>query len=252
MARANLLSHKHIEKLDPALLATAAGNMKSYLRDGDGLFVRLYPNGRKSFVFRYEIKGRTKKVQHPKDFPELSLEDARKWRNQQRALLDEGKDPVATKTHGRAIVRAMLDDSADYPPGSFGDAARKCYAVEVQPKFNDPEQWWRIVERDLLPGIGKRPIGAIDPEDVQTAVLLPIIARGSPVAANRALLAAKKVFRYGKKWLKLKHNPLAEVTRADVGGKEGQRERALSWDEITISGPPWTPTRALAGKSAPV
>lgn len=225
---ANLLTVKTIEKAKPRAV-------DYYLRDGAGLFVRVYPSGRKAFVYRFEVDGRTRKVEHDKHFgsgPDaLTLEAARGWRAEQHALRLAGRDPVQAKRSVRRLRRLALTDSGDYPAGSFGAIALEFYARIIEPEFKDPTQFKRILTADLLPEIGRRPVAELRLGEIQTA-LNAIVDRGSKVAANRALLAAKKVLRYARTQGHVEVNVLADIARRDVGGREGERDRALSFEEI--------------------
>jgi integrase len=225
---ANLLTSKQVERAKPR--AT-----DYYLRDGDGLFVRVYPSGRKTFVYRFEVDGKTRKVEHERSFGSgadaLTLEAARAWRAEQKALRLAGRDPVQLKRSTRSLRRLQLTATGDYPAGSFGAVALEFQARVIEREYKDPAQFLRILKSDLFPALARRPIAELRLAEVQQ-VLNGIVDRGSKVAANRALLAAKKVMRYARAQGHLEVNPLADVSRRDVGGKEGQRQRALSDAEI--------------------
>lgn len=227
---ANLLTVKKLQAAKPRAV-------DYYLRDGAGLFVRVYPSGRKAFVYRFEVDGRTRKVEHEKPFgtaaDTLSLEAARTWRAQQHALRLAGRDPVQAKRSARTLRRLALTPAGDYPAGSFGAIALEFFARIIEPEYKDPVQFKRVLTADLLPAIGRRPVAELRLGEIQTA-LNAIVDRGSKVAANRALLAAKKVLRYARTQGHIEVNVLADITRRDVGGKEGERARALNFDEIPV------------------
>ena len=229
-----------------------------YLADGARLALRVYPSGRKTFCYRYEIAGRTRRVEHPAPFGKgpgsLSLTEARSWRNEMDALRAQGIDPVAHELDKRNQARRAIAASAharsrdadiaaiDYPTHTFGGLALEFYRRVIEKKYQHPEQVKRVLTTDLLPDLGARPIESLKLGDVQS-VLNKIVDRGAPVSANRALLIAKKVMRYAHMQGHIEANPIADITRADVGGKEGERERALSFDEIV------TLWRVLTGES---
>ena len=239
---ANLLTVKKLQAAKPR-------EVDYYLRDGAGLFVRVYPSGRKAFVYRFEVDGRTRKVEHEKAFgtgPDtLSLEQARTWRAEQHALRLAGRDPVQAKRSLRSLRRLSLTPSGDYPAGSFGAIAMEFYARIIEPDYKDPGQFRRILTADLLPEIGRRPVAELRLAEIQSA-LNRIVDRGSKVAANRALLAAKKVLRYARTQGHVEVNVLADIARRDVGGKEGDRDRALSFEEIPVF---WRTIASHAGLS---
>jgi integrase len=237
---ANLLQVRSIECARPK-------GVDYYLRDGAGLFVRVYPSGRKTFAYRFDAGGRARRIEHPSPFGKgpgtLTLNEARAWRAELDALRRQGVDPVAHELAKRgqlrravaasvqANSRAVVPADVDYPPGSFGAIAREYFARVIARRHRRPESFLAVLNRALLPGLGARPIDALRLGDVQ-AVLNPIVDAGTPVAANRALLTAKQVFKYAHVQGHIESNPIAGITRRDVGGAEAQRERNLSWDEI--------------------
>jgi integrase len=215
-----------------------------YLNDGQRLAVRVYPSGRKTFVYRYELAGRMRRVEHVKPFGKgpgtLSLGEARAWRAELDELRARGIDPVAATLAQRHQLRRALAPAAraaapaapiDYPAGTFGALANEFYARVIERQYRRPQGVRRMLDVDLLPHLGARPLASITLRDVQ-AVLNAIVDRGAPVQANRVLLVAKRVLRYARMQGHIEVNPIAELTRRDVGGTEGERERALSFDEI--------------------
>ena len=218
-----------------------------YLSDGARLALRVYPSGRKAWTYRYDVAGRTRRVEHPKPYGKgpnaLSLTEARSWRNELDDLRSQGIDPVVHELDKRDRVRRATVASAlarahdadpeaiDYPQGSFGALAFEFYRRKISVEYQHPDQFKRILTTDLLPDLGARMVESLKLGDFQS-VFNRIVDRGAPVAANRALLAAKKVMRYARTQGHIEVNPLGDLTRADVGGKERDRECNLGFDEI--------------------
>jgi integrase len=237
---ANLLQAKAIDAARPK-------PTDYYLRDGAGLFVRVYPSGQKRFTYRFDVGGRARRIEHPRPYGKgtgtVTLAEARQWRNEMDELRRQGIDPVAAELAKRGQLRRAVAASVeanrrdalpadvDYPAGSFGAIAREYYTRVIQRRHRRPAAFLAVLNRALLPGLGARPIGSLRLGDVQ-AVLNPIVDRGTNVAANRALLTAKQVFKYAHVQGHIESNPIAGITRRDVGGPEGQRERNLSFEEI--------------------
>jgi integrase len=206
-----------------------------YLRCERGLFLRVYPSGRKAFVYRFEVDGKSRKVENARAFghgpDRISLEQARLWASEQRALRLAGRDPVLAAAGLRSLRRLRLTPSGDYPAGTFGAVAEEFFVRVIAREYRRPGDVRRILDADLLPDLGRRPIKELRLAEVQQS-LNKIVDRGSPVAANRALLVAKKVFRYARTQGLIEFNPLGDISRRDVGGKEGERERALTFAEL--------------------
>ncbi|WP_220718901.1 integrase arm-type DNA-binding domain-containing protein [Agarivorans litoreus] len=71
------------------------------LADGDGLSLRIRPNGSKSWFFNYvvPVSGKRFKISFGQ-YPEVSLADARRKRVEARALVAAGVDP---KVHSQQM-----------------------------------------------------------------------------------------------------------------------------------------------------
>lgn len=239
---ANLLQVRLIETAKPQAA-------DFYLNDGARLAVRVYPSGLKRFCYRFEAAGRMRRIEHEKPFGKgpgtLSLTEARAWRNELDDLRRQGIDPVARTLAQREQSRRLVEIAArqrsgkpgaepvTFPAGTFGALADEFYRRVIERTYRQPLAVRRILDADLLPELGPRPIAALRLGDVQ-AVLNRIVDRGAPVAANRALLVAKRVLRYARMQGHIEVNPIGELTRRDVGGTEGERERALAFDEIPV------------------
>ena len=66
------------------------------LDDGDGLYLKIQPNGRKLWRFRYWFAG-SEKMLSVGAFPSVSIADARRKRDDARELLESGVDPTTQK-----------------------------------------------------------------------------------------------------------------------------------------------------------
>jgi len=64
--------------------------------DGGGLFLLLHPSGSKYWRMKYRFIGKEKLLAFGV-WPEVSLTEARKKRNEAKQLLKSGKDPSAAK-----------------------------------------------------------------------------------------------------------------------------------------------------------
>ncbi len=80
--------------LDDLTIRASKPHDKEYsLRDGNGLFLLVHPNGSKYFQLRTTLYSKPKKVQLG-SYPDLSLKDARILATEKRQLIAEHKDPV--------------------------------------------------------------------------------------------------------------------------------------------------------------
>ena len=68
--------------------------------DGDGLFLLVQPSGSLLWRFRYKVFGTERKLSLG-SFPDVPLQQARRQRDDARAELEEGIDPVEEKRQRR-------------------------------------------------------------------------------------------------------------------------------------------------------
>lgn len=113
---------------DKAISNAKPGDKPRTLKDGNGLFVLIHPNGSKYFQLRATLHGRAKLIQLG-IYPDKSLADARADAKAARSQLADGVDPVREKRK-QAIAKAA-------------DAASTFEAVATE--------WLKIKERTLAP-----------------------------------------------------------------------------------------------------
>ena len=149
-------------------------------------------------------------------FPELSVADARAKATSTLGDIAKGVDPAADR------ARAKADPT-------FGELAElyieRHARVKKKPRSIAEDEYMLA---DLLPAWADRKLPTISRRDV-IAVLDGIVARGSPVQANRVLALASTVFNFAIGRDLIEHNPAHRVARPAL---ERSRERRLSDDEI--------------------
>lgn len=154
------------------------------LSDGRGLSLEVKPNGAKLWRYRYLYGGVAKMISLGQ-YPEVSLSQARELLVDARRVLASGVDP----SHSRRMERKSLEIT-------FGDALRAWWEVRKgeYAAQNGAELLHRI-ERDLLPALGKRPLGKIEPPEILEALRM-VERRGAVESAHRLLGWAGMVFRH--------------------------------------------------------
>lgn len=86
-------------------IASAKPAAKPYnLTDADGLFITVQTNGSKLWRFRYRFLGRQKTL-HFGQWPDVSLADARKAREEARRKVAAGLDPAQVKRQTREAAK---------------------------------------------------------------------------------------------------------------------------------------------------
>lgn len=157
------------------------------LSDGDGLFLHVYPNGRKLWRLSYRHGGRQRDMTFG-PYPLVSLVGARDKRYAARKLLLEGKDPGAAKRAAQSV--AAPPDEASF--AAFADLYLDRLAKSGRAAATIKKARW-IVE-DLAKDLRSRQIADIGPRDV-LRVLRSVETKGNRETARRMRGVLSAVFR---------------------------------------------------------
>ncbi|WP_343529055.1 integrase arm-type DNA-binding domain-containing protein [Sphingomonas sp.] len=171
--------------------------------DSDGLYLLVQPSGALLWRFRYRCCGIERKLSLG-SFPDVTLVQARRKRDEAKAELDDGIDPVEEKRQRR--LKAELAAQT-----TFALVAEE-YIQKMEREGRSPatikKARWFL---EFLDGIAKRPIAAITPHELLD-VLKRVERRGHHETALRLRSFAGRVFRYGFATLRTERNP-ADILR---------------------------------------
>jgi len=209
------------------------------LRDGDGLELRVRPSGVKSWFIRYQLQGK-RRLPCLGEWPDLSLSDARERAEAMRRKLRAGIDPVEearaeqeAQKAAAAVEQARLDAERRELEARhiFAPTVERWIELEVSRRKHGGGEMLRAFRKDIFPTLADRELGSIRRGDLAD-ILDGIVARGSPVQANRTLASLKQFFNWceAREWID--RNPLTGMLRRKVGGDEKERDRVLSIDEL--------------------
>lgn len=161
---------------------------KPYKRaDEKGLLLLINPNGGKYFRFKYRFAGKEKTLALGV-YPDTSLKEARDQRDLARKQLVNGIDPGE---HRKAFKQLKAESAAN----SFEVIAREWGAKKVETWTAKNNRSKRLLERNILPWLGPKPITELLPKDI-LACLRRIEERGTIETAHRTLQICGQVFRY--------------------------------------------------------
>jgi hypothetical protein len=209
-----------------------------YDEEVTGFAICVYRSGRRAFVLRYRIAGRSRHLTIG-SWPDCSVTAAREEAKRLKRAVDAGNDPLGNRIDHRnaptmsdLIDRYLREHAVQLAPRSFSDR------TSLLRKLVEPE--W-----------GTRKVADITPEDVDR--LLAKISKGrprprkhppkpsprrpemkgarfgpTPVRANRVGEILRKMFNLAIRWQIRTDNPAAGFSRFP----EMPRDRFLSADEI--------------------
>lgn len=173
---------------DTAIKAAKHGAKPIKLFDERGLFLLLQPSGGKLWRLKYRILGKEKKLSLG-IYPDVTLKEARKRRDEARTLLANGADPASVKSEQAKSAKRNAANTFKAIADEFIDKSAKEGRAAVTIKKT---RWLlSLLESDL----GNRPITEITPADLLEA-LQKVEAKGHLETARRMRSFAGRVFRY--------------------------------------------------------
>jgi integrase len=160
------------------------------LSDDKGLYLHVMP-GIKSWSKYWRLKyriGGTEKLLALGKYPDVTLDQARQRRDEARKQLADGIDPSENKKAVKASRLALAENS-------FEIIAREWGQKKVDNWDDKNNRSKRMLERNIFPWLGGKPITDILPKDI-LACLRRIEDRGTIETAHRTLQICGQVFRY--------------------------------------------------------
>lgn len=199
------------DKLTDSKLRTAKPEAKEYsLGDGDGLYLRVKPNGARLWVFNYYRPSDKKRANISfGPYPDVTLAAARERRREARALLAQAIDPKRHKEEQIAFVQAEQEANAN--------TFERMAAMWLELKRHDvseayADDSWRSLELYVLPFIGSMPINQIRAPKV-IEMLRPIEADGKHETVRRLCQRINEILDYSVNHGLLDANPCAAIRK---------------------------------------
>ncbi len=178
------------------------------LSDGDGLQLRVMPNGSKQWLLDY-IKPINKKRTSMTfgKYPAVSLAEARKKRVAARELLAKDIDPKEFKDdkHREQLLSAS---------NTLKSVATDWFEIKKATiAENTAKSLWRKFENHVFPKLGHRPIDKIlAPEAIEA--LKPLAAKGNLETTGKIIGHLNNVMTHAVNTGILHHNPLSGIRSA--------------------------------------
>src|SRR5580765_7351926 len=146
--------------------AVAAKRKHGYYADGGNLWLQVSATGSRSWVFRYELRGRRRDMGLGAEHT-ISLAEARAKPTEYRKLLLDGLDPIEQRNQAKS--RATCEAASSKIFDECAAAFIKTHKADWK-NVKLAEQWETTLETYASPIIGKLPVQAID-----TALVLKVI-----------------------------------------------------------------------------
>ena len=232
------LSQKALEALKP-------GDIGSRLVDGGGLTGKVRERRQKiivQFEYRYRSKDKIRQIVCG-TWPDKSLKAIRVQRDEYRTSVNNGDDPLDRNQAVRLrkkveAVEAVATEQARLAELQtlqaripVTDLFERWVTVELIRRKDRGKEIRRMFEKDVLPFIG-----ALAVEDVRkghvTAVTDALLARGVTRMAKMIFSLIRQMFRFAVDRDIIEADPTAAIRKSKIGGKDVERDRVLSEDEI--------------------
>ncbi|EBH8193403.1 DUF4102 domain-containing protein [Salmonella enterica subsp. enterica serovar Typhimurium str. UK-1] len=153
---------------DTKLRTLAPRNRPWQLADHDGLVIEVLPTGRKIWRFRYRFDNKSQQITLG-EYPAFSLAEARLWREKCRSLVARGINPAQKKQEEKLKQK---------DPTTVKTFAKRWLTDIVEKSNRDPRNITRVIEKDIIPIIGKLELEELTTAHIQV-VLDRIKQRGS-------------------------------------------------------------------------
>ena len=216
------VSHK-VALTDRFLRALKASDGRIEVGDAScrGLSIRCTPAGVKTWTFAYKLNGRMRRITLGEygESPALGLSEARTQADERRAQRQGGKDPRALQDAARA---AQAQTTLTF--------AELC-ELYIKHKKASGKISWKTDEGYLKrpkAKFGKRPAVSVTKRELTE--FFETIARTSKSSANRTQSTVRTMWGWAADRDHVPMNFLAGVKK--VGGKENEKDRVLTADEL--------------------
>lgn len=175
------------------------------LSDGEGLRLRVKPNGSKLWIFNY-IKPATKKRANISFgvYPDLSLKEARLKRKEAREMLALDIDPAIHRAETKNKEKEEHENTLIH-------VAEQWFRVKkISISADYAQDIWRSLEKHIFPEIGKAPISRLRAPMVIN-VIRPIEAKGSLETVKRIIQRLNEIMIFAVNSGTIDSNPLAGI-----------------------------------------
>lgn len=191
-------------------------------RGSEGLALRVTSTGHKSFVYRYRFSKKVKRYTIGK-YPAVTLTTARKQVKELSYQVSNGIDPGELKKKRKDTpVRQNFTDLVKLYKGVYLQTLRE----------KTIQEHTRIIDRELVPILGKKPINEISKSEIISLLDKKAIKNGKKTMANRIRTRLHSIFEFGIHRGIAEANPVSGIKPYPKGEKK--RERYYTEKEIKL------------------
>lgn len=193
------------------------------LTDGHGLYLEIRPNGSKLWRYRYRIAGR-ENLFAIGEYPAISLQEARKIRDEARCLVKQGIHPSHARRDTLAKQLAKNVNTFESVAREWLDKKRGRWSAYYH------KQATACLERNAFSKIGHLPIRSVTASHI-LHILQDMERRGAETYAIQLRQWCSAIFRYAVVTLRADHDP-ATALKGAVHRPKINHSRPMSREQI--------------------
>src|SRR5258705_7693254 len=194
------------------------------LSDGGGMYLLITPDGARYWRLDYRFAGKRRTLALG-IYPSVSLSNARSRREDARALLAKGIDPVMAKKATKRSAKLASENTFEAIAREWIANQRNRLAVRYSASL------LARLESDIFPQIGSRPITDIDAPEL-LEMLRKVEKRGVIETPRRLRQLCGQVFRYAIVTGRAQHDPSADLRGALRSSPRSRGHKAMLVDEV--------------------
>ncbi len=204
---------------DLAIRSAKPTNALQKISDGEGLQLWVQPNGSKLWRMAYRFAGKQKTLAIG-TYPAIGLADARKKRDEAKALLASGVDPSQQKRLDKVAKAISTATTFRVIAEEYLDKQRREGRSETTIVKN------RYLLEQAFSAIGERPVAEIKAAEV-LAILKHLEKRGTLETAKRVRATIGAVIRYAIATARAESDPTTALAGAVIAPKVKHRAAIL-------------------------
>lgn len=217
--------------LTDAKVRTLKSLEKSYrILDAERLYIEVRPTGKKIWRFKFVLHGKEGTISFG-EYPAVSLQDARKLKDEAKAKLAKGLNPVEEKKKDRIEKELAVNNTFKAIAQEYVQERMKYKSEDYIGRFNNS------MEKDVYKAIGNKPINDVSSADILSIMkntVQRVLSQGkhgtgeSAANLNRRFIGL--VMRYAIVTLRADNDPTYAVREA-IESPEVEHARPLEKHE---------------------
>ncbi len=196
------MSRRSSPLTDSAIKAAKPKDRAYKKADGQGMYLEVMPTGSKLWRLKYRFHGKETRISFGA-YPTVTLQQARKKRDEARELLAQGLDPAAER---------RADSLAKRIQGTtFETLANEWYEYN-SPRWAESTRYKArlYLDNDILPLVGIRPVREITRPDL-VELVRRVEQRGAMNVAGKIRQWLHQIFRFGLAKGVVENNPATDL-----------------------------------------